>query len=444
MNHKVFESYSIPKSVFAMGIPSIVGSLVMVLYNMADTFFIGQIGDPNQVAAVSIILPIFTLFIAIGALFGVGGASLISRSLGKGDYNMVKRASAFCFYGCIGAGLLATVIFQFFMDTILSFLGAGEETTLYARNYFSIISYGAVFILMQNMFTTIVRSEGAARVAMIGQMIGTFVNIVLDPLFVLVFRMGTTGVAIATVIGTFLVSLYYLFYLKFGKSVLSISLAKFSFDSKLVKEIFGIGFPASLTMFIMSISYLTYNKVLVGYGAIVVSASAIASRGGMFSDCFQTGMAMGVQPLVGYHYAANNYKKMRGIIRFTILVTVLIGVCFFTGLMVFAPRFVRVFINNDEIVGIGSNFLRIFILTTPVAGIAFTLQNVFQGMGKIIQAMILTFGRQVIFLVTIFLGHYFGGMYGVISAQPLAIFVSMTLSVIMYLSILKTQKETMG
>jgi putative MATE family efflux protein len=435
MKTEIFESYSVPRAVASMGIPAVVGSLVIMLYNMADTYFIGQLGDPNQVAAVALTLPLFFLFTAVGSLFGVGGSSLISRSLGTGDYETVKKTSAFCFYACIFLGLLITLLVHVFMDKLLPFIGAGTETHNHVRNYLGIVSYGSVFIIMQNMFTSIVRSVGASKAAMTGQMIGTLINVVLDPLFVLVFGMGMSGVAIATVIGTFCATLYYLFYLKFANTPLSITAGRSVFSKHIMGEVLSVGFPAAVMTVLSSFSYLIYNKALIGYGEIAVSASAVATRGGMLSDCFQSGMAMGIQPLVGYHYAAGNYKKMRSIIRFNIFVTVLIGIIFFTLLMTFSSQFVRAFINNDEVIALGKNFLRLFIITTPFSGALFTLQFAFQGMGKVKPGMVLTIGRQMFFLIVIFLGQYIGGMYGIISAQPIANIAALILAVFLYFAI---------
>jgi Na+-driven multidrug efflux pump len=247
--------------------------------------------------------------------------------------------------------------------------------------------------------------------------------------------MGTSGIAIATVIGTFCASIYYLIYIKLAKTPLSIVEFKSCYTKKIAGEVVSIGLPASIMTVLTSVSYLIYNKVLVAYGEITVSSSAVATRGGMLSDCFQTGIAMGIQPLVGYHYASGNYKKMRGIINFSILVTIIIGTLFFTLLMFFAPQFIRAFINNDNVVALGKNFLRIFIITTPFSGILFSLQFAFQGMGKAKPGIVLTIGRQIIFLLVVFLGQYFGTVYGIVSAQPTAVTATLVLAVIMYLNI---------
>jgi putative MATE family efflux protein len=435
MKNEVFESYSIPRAVASMGIPSIVGSLVVMLYNMADTYFIGQLGDPNQVAAVALTLPLFFIFICIGSLLGVGGSSLISRSMGKGDYETVKKTNAFCFYACIATGLLTTLLVHLFMDSLLPFIGAGTVTYNHVRNYLGIVSYGSVFIIMQNMFTSIVRSIGASKAAMTGQVIGTIINVILDPVFVLVYGMGTSGIAIATVIGTFCASVYYLFYLKFAKTPLSIVPSRSCFSKQITGEVLSVGFPAAVMSALGALSYLIYNKVLIIYGEIAVSASAVATRGGMLSDCFQNGMAMGIQPLVGYHYASGNLNKMRSIIKFCVLVTVLIGIAFFALLMLFSSQFIRAFINNDEVVALGKNFLRLFIITTPFSGALFTLQFAFQGMGKVTPVIVLTIGKQAIFLLVIFLGQAAGSMYGIISAQPISVAGALLLSVILYFGV---------
>ena len=184
-NTQVFESYSVPRAVRTLALPSMMGMLVNIVYNLADTFFVGQTGNANMVAAVSVTMPLFLLFIACGNLFGVGGCAFVSRSLGEGKTERVKTISSFCVYSAIGVGLVMTVLFLVFRKPVLYAVGASDATFAYAADYLKYVAIGSPFIVSSVMLGNLVRGEGAARVSMIGSIIGQVVNIVLDPIFIL-------------------------------------------------------------------------------------------------------------------------------------------------------------------------------------------------------------------------------------------------------------------
>ena len=195
MKNDLFEKYPIPKAVMTLAIPTMLSMLVTIVYNMADTYFVGQTGDPNQVAAVTLTMPIFFLLMAFGNIFGIGGGSYISRLFGERKIADIKHTSAFAFYGSIALGLIGMVVFLLFMDPILTIAGASPNTIGLARDYLTIIAYGAIAISLQNSLAQIVRSVGAAKESMIGMMIGTIVNIILDPIMILSMGMGVAGAA---------------------------------------------------------------------------------------------------------------------------------------------------------------------------------------------------------------------------------------------------------
>ena len=200
-NQELFEKAPVSKAVAVMAIPTMISMLVVVIYNMADTFFIGQTNDPMKVAAVSLATPIFMVFMALGNLFGIGGSSAISRALGEHKPEKAKHISAFCCYGSLGVGIFMAVVSILGMELILKLIGASENTIDYARDYLFFIALGAPFIMFGTAFGNILRGEGAARESMIGNLIGTIVNIVLDPIMILVLGWGVVGAAVATVIG---------------------------------------------------------------------------------------------------------------------------------------------------------------------------------------------------------------------------------------------------
>ena len=200
-NTDLFEKVSVPKAVATMAVPTMISMLVVVIYNMADTFFIGQTQDPLQVAAVSLATPVFMIFMALGNLFGIGGSSAISRAW---------HISSFCCYGAVGLGVIVAFFSMLGMEGILKLIGASENTIGFARQYLMIISIGAPTILFSTAFANILRGEGAARESMVGNLLGTIVNIVLDPVMILMLGWGVTGAALATIIGNIAACLFYL------------------------------------------------------------------------------------------------------------------------------------------------------------------------------------------------------------------------------------------
>ena len=280
-NRELFEEAPVPKAVALMAVPTMISMLVVVIYNMADTFFIGQTGDPLQVAAVSLATPIFTIYMALGNLFGIGGSSAISRALGEKRMDRARNLSSFCCYGSIGLGIIVAALFIAGMDLILKLIGASANTIEYARQYLTYISFGGPFIIFATAFGNILRGEGAARESMIGNLIGTVVNIVLDPVMILGLGWGVTGAAIATVIGNIAASAFYLVYFLRKKSSLSIKLKDFKMGERIASGVASIGIPASLNNILMSFANIILNLALVGYGDTPVAAMGVAMKSNM-------------------------------------------------------------------------------------------------------------------------------------------------------------------
>ena len=311
-NRDLFEKASVPKAVALMAIPTIVTMLVVVIYNMADTFFIGQTGDALQVAAVSLATPVFMVFMALGNLFGIGGSSAISRALGEKNEQRARQISAFCCYGSLGVGILMTLIFILFMDGILKMIGASPATIDYARQYLTFVAIGAPFVMFGTAYGNIVRGEGAAKESMIGNLIGTITNIILDPIMILWLGWGVSGAAVATVLGNVAACIFYLYYLLHKKeTVLSIKPSDFQWKNRIASGVFSIGIPASLNNILMSCANILLNKVLISYGDTPVAAMGIAMKANMIVILLQIGLCAGIQPLIGYNYGARNVKRLK-------------------------------------------------------------------------------------------------------------------------------------
>lgn len=436
MNQDVFEKYPVPKAVFTMALPTVLSMLVTVFYNMADTFFVGQTGDPNQVAAVSLTTPVFLLLMAVGNIFGIGGSSFISRLLGEQHRDKAKKVCAFCFYGCIVFGLAMMAIFLGGMDVILNLIGADASTYGFAKDYLTYIGYGSVFVVISNAFGNIVRGEGAAKQAMIGMMLGTVINIVLDPIMIIGLNMGVAGAAIATIIGNFGATLYYLFYLLKGKTILSISPKEFSLNRETMAGVFSIGVPASLNNMLMSVANIILNIYLVSYGNTAVAAMGVAMKVNILVILTCIGVGMGIQPLIGYNYGSGNHTRMKAIIKFGLLCNVCIGTVISIVYFVFSKPIVSAFIQDPDVISNGVMMLRVLMISGPFIGIMFVLNFSFQAMGKALPSLLLSLGRQGLFFFPILIiGNTLFGLNGIIFAQPLADVASVFIALAMFLFI---------
>lgn len=381
-NTDLFEKVPVPKAVATMAVPTMISMLVVVIYNMADTFFIGQTQDPLQVAAVSLATPVFMIFMALGNLFGIGGSSAISRALGEKHKDRAWHISSFCCYGALGLGVIVAVCSVLGMEGILGLIGASENTIGFARKYLLIISIGAPTILFSTAFANILRGEGAARESMVGNLLGTIINIVLDPVMILMLGWGVTGAALATIIGNIAACLFYLQYFLRKKSTLSISWKYFKVGEGIAKSVVAIGIPASLNNILMSFANIILNQALVGYGDTPVAAMGVALKSNMLVVLLQIGLCVGIQPLIGYNYGAGNKKRLMQVFKFTGIVSVIMGTILTLFMMVARKSLVQVFINDAQVITYGIQMVIALQLSAPFLGDFIPVHQYHPGNGK--------------------------------------------------------------
>lgn len=442
---KIFSSYPIPKAVAALALPCVLSNIVNVIYNMADTYFVSLMEDTNATAAVSITMPVFLFFVAFGNIFGVGGSAYISRSLGAGKRERVKQISSFCVFSSIGAGVLLLSLILIFINPLVSGLGASAgAVSEYSRDYLKYIALGGPLIVTSITASNLIRGEGAAKESMIGMMIGTVTNIILDPVMILIFDMGVGGAAIATVIGNLASVVYYAFYLIRGNSILSCNPKRFYAGNRIAANVIPIGVPAAINNILMSLSNIILNNLMKDYGEAAVAALGIAMKVNMLIVFVQMGMGMGIQPLIGYSFGAKNIKRLKGTIKFTILCTVIFGTILSVLYFIFTSSIINLFNGeNDPLVTeYGVKILRALIITGPFIGIMFAFNFAFQGMGKPVPSLVLSLGRQgLIFLPVVIIMNRIFAFDGIIYAQPAADLICVVLSAIMFAVIVSKQKK---
>lgn len=430
---KLFENTSIKRAYFILALPVVMSMAVTIIYNMVDTFFVAKTGNPNLVAGVSQGAPIFTLMIAIGDIFGLGGSSVISRLFGERRDKTARYISGYCFYASITCGLVVTALMFIFQTPVLHMLGASPATWKYAREYYLVIAGGATFIIFGLSPNNILRTEGLAPQAMIASITGTGINVVLNPIFIFTCGLGAAGSALATVVSNVIADVLMVYYLRTKSKKLTTSIHETKISGKLQREIYAIGIPASVTNIMVTFATALTNRYLIAYGTNSVAAMGIAMKVNTVIVMVIVGFAFGAQPLIGYTYGARDERRFRETLRFDLGVVAGLALVLTVLMMVFAPQIIRLFMRDPEIVREGTGMLRWLASSTTIAGIIMVLTTTFQSMGKASPAFWLSFSRQgLIFLIAIVLLSYFFGYTGVLAAQACADVLTLVLAAFLY------------
>jgi putative MATE family efflux protein len=433
--NELFENAPVPKAVLSNVIPSIISMLMVLAYNLADTFFIGQTKNAYMVAAVSVATPAFLIFMAVGLLFGIGGTSLISRMLGEGKTERAKKISSFCFWTGLTIGIVSMILIWIFVKPICRLVGASNDTIGYASQYLSIIAIGIPFLIVSNMFSHIIRSEGHAKKAMVGMIIGNMLNIILDPIMILGFDWTVAGAAIATVIGNVFASIFYIFHLLSKNSILSISIKDFQIKDRIASGVLSIGIPASLNNVLMSISNIIINNLMKRHGDMAVAGLGVAMKVNMIVVMLLIGLGTGIQPLLGYCYGSKNKKRYVAVLKFSLCLAFCLSLVMTVICYCGAGPLVNAFLDNSEAFNFGMSFARIYIYSGPILGLLFVFINAIQATGAAIPSLILSISRQGVLFIPILLviNKVFNTAKTLVMAQPITDYLATFLAFILFL-----------
>ncbi|MEE8885414.1 MAG: MATE family efflux transporter [Eubacteriales bacterium] len=429
-----YDQMPIGKAVLQNALPAMIAMLMTLIYNLADTFFIGQTNDAYQVAAVSLATPVFLIFMAIGTIFGAGGTSVISRAYGEGRKEYAGKVGAFCMWSCIGIGILITVLMLVFMDPLLKLIGASSNTWDYTKTYLTIVSFCGTFSLISSCFSNIQRAEGKATRAMVGQLIGNLTNMCLDPLFISGFGWGIAGCALATFIGETAGALFYLIYYIRGESALDVRLRNFTVKDKVASGVFAIGVPASLGSLLMSVAQIIMNARMAAYGDMAVAGIGVAMKIVMITGMISMGIGQGVQPLLGYCTGAKKWKKFNAYFKFAMIFATILGVVLTLLCYLFTDQLVSAFLSEPDAFDYGVEFSRILLCTGPLFGMFYVITNAMQAMGAAVASLITNISRQgLVYIPMLFILDIFFGADGLVWSQPVADIISFVIGVIMYI-----------
>lgn len=420
---ELFERTPVPAAVRKMVIPTIISSLIMIIYNLADTYFVGMLNDPIQNAAVTLVAPLMLAFNAVNNLFGVGTSSMMSRALGRHDEQTVRRSSAVGFYCTICAAALFSFDSILFRTNLLHMLGAEENTITATAGYMKwTVCWGAVPAILNVVMAYMVRSEGATLHASIGTISGCVLNMILDPLFILPWglNMGAEGAGLATFLGNTAACCYFfvLLFVRREHTYVSISPKYFTLDKKIILGICAVGIPASIQNLLNVTSMTLLNNFSASFGSDVVASMGIAQKINMVPMNLFFGLSQGILPLIGYNYANGNYGRMKDTVFYAMKLCLCLVITVSVGYFVFAGSLVRLFMNNDVIVSYGTHFLRAMCLQLPFMCVDFLAVGVFQSTGMGEKALIFAILRKVIFEIpALFILNKLFPLYGLPYAQ---------------------------
>ena len=420
---ELFERVPVPDAVMRLAVPTILSSLVMVLYNLADTYFVGMLDNPVENAAVALAAPVLLAFNAVNNLFGVGSSSMMSRALGRRDYDTVYRSSAFGFYCCIICSIIFSIICTVGKNPLLGLLGADARTAASTAEYLKwTVTFGAAPAILNVVMAYLVRAEGASFHASVGTMSGCLLNIILDPLFILPrgFNMGAAGAGLATFLSNCVACLYFfiLLYRKRGNTYVCIRPSMFRFKKDIVLGVFGVGIPASIQNLLNVTGMTVLNNFTSSYGPDAVAAMGITQKINMVPMQISMGLSQGIMPLISYSYSSRNIRRMKDMLRFVIKISMGFMVTVSAGYFLFAGNLIEMFMENEAIVAYGTMFLRGFCLGLPFLCMDFIAVGVFQASGLGKNALIFAVLRKIVLEIpALFILNALFPLYGLAYAQ---------------------------
>lgn len=433
---ELFESMPIPKAVVTLSVPSVISSLVMVIYSLADTFFVGMMNDPVQNAAVTLAAPLLLAFNAVNNLFGIGSSSMMSRALGRKDYDTVYRSSAFGFYASLICSLLFSLLYGVLQSPILVMLGANAETMQATADYlFWTVLLGSAPSILNVVLAYLVRAEGSSLHASIGTMCGCLLNIVLDPIFILPWglNLGAAGAGCATCLSNTVACLYFfvLLFVKRGKTYVCIKPSMFRPSKQIVKGVCGVGIPASIQNLLNVTGMTILNNFTSAYGSDPVAAMGIAQRVNMVPFQIAMGFSQGIMPLISYNYTSGNIKRMKKTFMFTAKISLGFILAVMLTFLFAAEPIISMFMKNESIVAYGAAFQRGFCFALPFLCIDFLALGVFQSCGMGMKSFIFAVVRKIVLEIpALFVLNWLFPLYGLAYAQFVAELILGTIAVV--------------
>lgn len=387
------------RAIASLCIPSLLSILVMLFYNLTDMYFVAMTDDYVQVGAVSLVSPVFGLLTSLSTMFGNGGSTVLAQELGRGNTQAVRISSSLCIWAAAVCGAVLGALGLIFSSPLLRFLGANEELWGPTKEYLLIMLAGAPVVTLSYTLGSLIRGEGAVKAGLIGNLAGTVVNIILDPIFILALHMGVAGAALATVIANTAAVAVYIFCKLRLKLLLSFDPRLCAGELHRLGKVIALGLPNATSGVLSSAAGTFSNQLLVGYGTGAVAAMGAAGKCTMIVSMTQMGIAMGIQPLMAYRFGGQNWEKLRETVKKLLILTLSVGLSMGLLGLLGSRWLVRLFISDESVLALGQRMVLLQLIAVPLIGIFYVATNFLQATGNALGAAVSSFLRQGVLLI---------------------------------------------
>ena len=440
----LFESMPVRTAVRRQIVPAVISQMIALIYSLADTYFVGLLNSPVQTAAVTVSYSSFVMLTAISNLFGVGGASALSRALGKKNIGAARDIAAVSFWFGLVAAVLFSVLFALFARPILYLAGATDETWAAVFGYARwVIILGGPCTILSTLLANLLRAEGNAKAASFGMSLGGVLNILLDPLLILpqFADLGAAGAGLATALSNGVSAAYLLCAALSRRSVLSLAVRRLERTRLYLMRILKVGLPSALQYALTVVAIAAQAKFVSRYPTEAVAALGIVKKLDQLPLYFSIGVSSGLLPLLAYTDAAGSYDRRRAAFRHGTAISFGFAVFCLVAFELFAEPLASVFMRDTVTVTYAAAFLRRMVTAMPLMSVAYPMIIQFQAMGRVRESLVCSILRKgVLDIPLLFLMDALVPLYGLMWVQPIVDLISLSVAVVLYLRIRRKEQ----
>lgn len=432
-NIKYLKDEPIKKAIAHLSIPMMIGMSAGTIYNVINAYFIGLVHDTAMLSAITLGLPIFTILMAFGNMFGVGGGTFITRLVAQNEVDRAKKVAGYTFYKSIIVGLLIAVFACLLMNPIVKLLGADSNTLNYTTQYSTTLFIGGFTVILNFALEQIVRSEGASKESMYGMFVSVVVSIILDILFILVLDLHVYGAALSMVIANIASSIYYIWYLNAKSENLKGFLYHFKISVKDQIEIYKIGVSELIQCAFLIVTTLMLNNFAMEYGDSVVASFGIALRIAQLPEFFTMGIVLGVMPLIAYNFSNKNISRLKEGIKYSYIFIISIAVVFAGIVYMFRGQVIQAFSDDPSVLSIGAYILVAMLVSALFNGMTTLFMTIYQASGEGMATGIMAISQGCLYIPMVIVLHYYFGLHGLVWSITITEVITCLIGVILYI-----------
>ncbi|MDK0626718.1 MATE family efflux transporter [Clostridium perfringens] len=440
-NIKYLKDEPIKKAIAHLSIPMMIGMSAGTIYNVINAYFIGLMNDTAMISAITLGLPIFTVLMAFGNMFGVGGGTFITRLVAKNEDEKAKKVAGYTFYASIISGILLGIIAFLSIGPIVKLLGADANTLSYTTQYSTTLFTGGFSIILNFALEQIVRSEGASKESMYGMFISVIISTILDVLFILILNMHVYGAALSIILANIASSIYYIWYLETKSENLKGFLHFFKLSLKDQTEIYKIGVSELIQSAFLIVTTLLLNNFSIQHGEGVVASFGIALRIVQIPEFFTMGIVLGVMPLIAYNFSNKNLSRLKESIKYSTLFIFVISVLFAGIVYIFRNQVMHAFSSDTSVLQIGSYILVAMLISTIFNGLTALFMTIYQASGEGIATGIIAISQGCLYIPVVITLHYFYGLHGLIWSMTITEITTCLIGIVLFIIYNKKLKK---